>query len=95
MMCGSCLLFLYLEAFVNVLSGALTLAIFGRVLLAWIPSRLPLGLNAFIFGVTEPILAPIRRALPLAAGIDFSPFLALLAIQFIQSILLRLLPPPV
>lgn len=91
--CGTCLLLLYVEAFVNVLSGALTLAIFGRVLLAWVPSRLPLGLNAFIFGVTEPILGPIRRALPTAGGMDFSPFIALIGIQLATSLVLRLLPP--
>jgi len=94
-MCGSCLFFLFLEAFVNVLSGALTLAIFGRVLLTWIPSRLPLGLNTFVFGVTEPILAPIRRLLPAAAGMDFSPFVALIGIQLATSLLLRVLPPVV
>ena len=95
MLCTSCLVVLYLEALVNVLSGALTLAIFGRVLLTWIPSRLPLGLNAFLFGVTEPILGPIRRLLPTAGGMDFSPFLALIGIQLASSLLLRLLPPVV
>ncbi len=91
-MCGSCLFFLFLEAFVNVLSGALTLAIFGRVLLTWIPSRLPLGLNEFISGVTEPILGPIRRMLPAAGGMDFSPFVALVGIQLATSLVLRILP---
>jgi len=91
-MCGSCLFFLFLEAFVNVLSGALTLAIFGRVLLTWIPSRLPLGLNEFIGGVTEPILGPIRRMLPAAGGMDFSPFVALVGIQLATSLVLRVLP---
>jgi len=90
--CGGCLAILYLEAFVNVLSGALTLAIFGRVLLAWVPTRLPLGLNAFIFGVTEPILGPIRRLLPAAGGMDFSPFVALIGIQLATSLVLRVLP---
>jgi len=45
--------------------------------------------------VSEPILGPIRRALPLMAGIDFSPFVALFVIQVAESVLLRLLPPPV
>ena len=94
-MCVACLAVLFLQAFVNVLSGALTLAIFGRVLLTWIPTRLPLGLNTFIFGVTEPILGPIRRVLPSAAGMDFSPFVALIGIQIATSLLLRLIPPVV
>jgi YggT family protein len=86
-------LILFIEAFINVLAQALTLAIFMRVILSWVPIKLPLGLGEFVWSVTEPILAPIRRALPFMGGIDFSPFIALIAIQAIASILLRILPP--
>jgi len=83
----------YLEAFINVLFLGLTLLIFGRVILSWVPTRLPWGLNDFIFSVTEPILAPIRRALPMAAGMDFSPLIALVLLQLVEQLLLRILPP--
>jgi len=86
------LLIVFLEAFINVLALALTIAIFARVILSWVPMRLPWGLGEFVWAVSEPILAPIRRALPFMGGIDFSPFIALIAIQTIASILLRLLP---
>jgi YggT family protein len=92
-MCAGCLLAVYLEAFVNVLFLGLTLAIFGRVILSWVPTRLPWGLNDFIFSVTEPILAPIRRALPMAAGMDFSPLIALVLLQLVERLLLGILPP--
>jgi YggT family protein len=93
--CGSCLLIVFIEAFINVLAGALTLAIFVRVVLSWIPNaRLPFGLHEFALGVSEPILSPIRRLIPFFGGIDFSPFIALLLIQFISSRLVVLLPPP-
>ncbi len=95
-MCTTCLLIVFAEAFINVLGGAITLAIFLRVLQSWIPTmRIPWGIGEFAWSVSEPILGPIRRALPQAAGIDFSPFIALIAIQFLQSILLRLLPPAI
>ncbi len=94
-MCVPCLGIVFLEAFINVVSGALTLAIFVRVLSSWVPLRLPLGLGELAFDLSEPILSPIRRVLPASAGIDFSPFVALLAIQLATSILLRLLPPAV
>ena len=87
------LLIVFIEAFINVLAQALTLAIFARVLLSWVPMRLPWGLGEFVFGVSEPILSPIRRALPFMGGIDFSPFVALIAIQMAASLLLRILPP--
>lgn len=95
-MCGTCLLIVFLEAFINVLAGALTLAIFVRVILSWIPNaRLPFGLGEFVWNVSEPILAPIRRAMPFLGGIDFSPFVALLLIQVVSSLLLRVLPPAI
>ena len=92
-MCGSCLLLVYAGAFINVLFLALTLVIFGRVILSWVPARLPWGLGDFIFSVTEPILAPIRRLLPAAAGMDLSPLVALVLLQLIERLLLRILPP--
>jgi YggT family protein len=94
--CGQCLLIVFIDAFINVLAGALTLAIFVRVILSWIPNaRLPFGLGDFVFSVSEPILAPIRRAMPFLGGIDFSPFIALLVIQLVSSVLLRVLPPAI
>jgi YggT family protein len=92
-MCPGCLVIVYLEAFINVLFLGLTIAIFGRVLLSWVPTRLPWGLSDFVFSVTEPILAPIRRALPAAAGMDFSPLIALVLLQLVEQLLLRILPP--
>ena len=95
-MCTTCLLIVFLEAFINVLAGALTLAVFVRVILSWIPNaRLPFGLGEFVFEVSEPILAPIRRAIPFFGGIDFSPFVALILIQVISSLVLRIIPPAI
>ena len=85
---------LFIEAFINVLAQALSLAILIRVLLSWVPMRLPWGLGEFVWSITEPILSPIRRALPFMGGMDFSPIVALFAIQIVESILLRILPPP-
>ncbi|MFA5957297.1 YggT family protein [Hyphomicrobium sp.] len=42
------------------------------------------GLNA----VTEPLLAPIRNAMPNMGGLDISPVILLLACYFIQSVVL-------
>jgi len=94
-MCASCFLLVFIEAFINVLAQALVLAIFVRVIMSWVPVRLPLGLNDLVWNVTEPVLAPIRRYMPMAGGMDFSPFIALLLIQIITSIILRVLPPAI
>jgi len=93
--CVSALLVTFAEALVNVFFGALTLLIFARVILSWVPTRLPWGLNDFVQSVTEPILGPIRRLLPAAAGVELSPLIALIVLQYvIPTILLQLLPAP-
>jgi YggT family protein len=93
-MCVTCFLYVFTEAFINVLATALTIVIFVRVILSWVPMRLPLDLGDLVFSISETILGPIRRALPFMGGLDLSPFIALIAIQVLQSILLRLLPYP-
>ncbi len=94
-MCVSCFLIVFAEAFINVFAGALTVCILVRVLLSWVPVRLPLGLADLVFSVSEAVLGPIRRALPAMGGLDLSPFVAIIAIQIVQGLLVRLLPYPV
>ena len=84
----------YLATFIGLLFQVLSLAILGRVLLSWVPVRLPWGLGEFVWSITEPILSPLRRALPFMGGIDFSPLIALFAIQGLATLLLKLLPQP-
>jgi YggT family protein len=94
-MCATCFLLLFVEVFINVVAQALVLAIFVRVIMSWVPMRLPFGLNELVWNVTEPVLSPIRRYLPMAGGMDFSPFIVMVLIQIVASLILRLLPPAV
>lgn len=41
--------------------------------------------------LTEPLLRPIRRIVPLVGGLDLSPVVLIFAIMFIQSFLTHLL----
>lgn len=43
------------------------------------------GLNA----LTEPLLRPIRAVLPSVGGLDISPIVLLLALQFLRDIVAR------
>jgi len=65
-MCVECFLLVFLEAFINIAAQALVLLIFVRVIMSWVPMRLPFGLNELVWNVTEPVLAPIRRFMPMA-----------------------------
>ncbi|MGH2451697.1 MAG: YggT family protein [Candidatus Limnocylindria bacterium] len=78
---------IFVLQFISTLAGVLTIAIFVRVIVSWIRIQLPFGLGEFVFSVTEPILAPIRRALPFMGGIDFSPFIAIILIEIVARIL--------
>ncbi|WP_353642712.1 YggT family protein [Mesorhizobium sp. WSM2239] len=42
----------------------------------------------FLFGTTEPVLAPVRRFLPNLGCIDISPIIVVLIIPFIRHCLL-------
>ncbi len=46
----------------------------------------------FLYRITEPVLAPIRRLLPQMGGIDLSPIVVLLGIVFIRSLLVEYWP---
>lgn len=75
--------------FIQIFATVLTIAIIIRVLLSWF--SLGGGQPAFrlLVEITEPVLSPIRRVLPTAGMIDFSPLIALLLIQFVSNLLLR------
>jgi YggT family protein len=50
-------------------------------------------IGTFLFKVTEPVLAPIRRVLPDLGGIDISPIIVLLIIYFLRQFLWTTIAP--
>lgn len=67
------------------------LVIFARVILSWFPASVGNPIVQFIFAVTEPILAPIRRFVPRLGMLDLSPMIALILIYIIQTVFLKAL----
>ena len=49
----------------------------------------------FLFRVTEPVLRPIRRVIPVVGGIDISPLILFFILWFIQMLILNDLLPHV
>lgn len=80
-----------ISSFISILATVLTLAVFIRALLSWIMPNESGGLTRVLLDVTEPVLRPIRRILPPVSGIDFSPIVAMIAIQVVSNILISLL----
>ena len=49
----------------------------------------------FLFRITEPVLGPIRRALPSLGGLDISPIILILIIMFLQRVITYYIYPSV
>ena len=81
----------YLVYFINILFTALWVAILGRVIISWINLSTDNPIVVLLYGITEPILAPIRRVLPSMGMLDLSPMVALIVIMIIRGVLLRLI----
>jgi YggT family protein len=75
------------------LVGLYVVLIIGRVILSWFPANPygPMGqVVRIVMMLTDPVLVPVRRALPLAGSLDLSPLVVLLFLQIVvQGILLR------
>jgi YggT family protein len=61
-----------------------------RALISWVNPDPYNGIVIFLNRVTEPILSPIRRLIPMfSIGIDISPIIAWLAIVFLKAFLVK------
>jgi YggT family protein len=78
-----------LQAIATLLDMILTLymwIIIIRALISWVNPDPYNPIVQFLYKVTEPVLAPIRRLLPTGRiGIDFSPLIVLFIIIFIKQ----------
>ena len=63
----------------------LWLLVLARVILSWV-NVTPNPITDFIYQLTEPLLAPIRRLLPPSAGLDFSPLILMLILSALQTL---------
>ncbi|MBW1702189.1 MAG: YggT family protein [Deltaproteobacteria bacterium] len=83
----------FLIAVAKVLDIGLTLymwIIIARAVISWVNPDPYNPIVRVLNSVTEPVLYPIRRRLPISlGGIDFSPILVILAIIFAQAFLVQ------
>jgi YggT family protein len=62
----------------------------GRVLISWVNADPYNPIVRFLYVATEPVLAPVRRALPVyAGGLDLSPVVVWIGIIFFQRFLVQ------
>jgi YggT family protein len=61
------------------------LAIFVRVIFSCVGVSYSNRFMRFLVTITEPLLGPLRRMIPLVGGFDISPIIALVIIQLLQK----------
>ena len=75
----------------KVIDIALTLymwIIIFRALISWVNPDPYNQIVIFLYRITEPVLGPIRRLLPLRnIGIDFSPIIVILVIILVETMI--------
>jgi len=76
---------------INMAFQVLVWLIIARCLLSFVRHNPYQPIIRFIYEVTEPIMGPFRRIIPSAGGLDFSPFIAVLAIELVRRLIIQLL----
>lgn len=64
--------------------------ILARVLMSWVRVDPYSPLARAIFDLTEPVLAPVRNLMPQTSGLDFSPIIVMILLQFLSRVVLMM-----
>ena len=62
------------------------LVVLGRVLMSWIDPGFERPISRSLYRLTEPVLAPVRRALPRTGSLDLSPLVVLLGLGILMRV---------
>lgn len=81
----------YVIYFVDTVFRLLTLAIVARIILSWFRVSGWGGFYQFLAGVTEPMLSLARKITPRMGMLDFSPLVALIGLDLLNALIIRIL----
>ncbi|HKJ70259.1 MAG TPA: YggT family protein [Gammaproteobacteria bacterium] len=82
----------FIDAVAFLVNAVLTLMfwiVLIRVLMSWVSPDPYNPLVRALYQLTDPILRPAQRLIPPIGGLDLSPILVLLAIQFLKIFLVQ------
>jgi YggT family protein len=77
--------------FIEFLTRALIFAIIARALASWFVQDQSNPIVQMLHDITEPIVGPVRRIMPSTGMMDFSPLVALILLQILETLLVRLI----
>jgi YggT family protein len=75
---------------INLIEWILILLVFVSVILSYFMDPFH-PVRRGVDRIVEPMLAPIRRIVPLLGMLDFSPLILIILIQLVSSVLVRVL----
>ena len=82
--------FVLLARFIDIISQLLILLVFVTSILSFFMSPYH-PVREALDRLIDPMLAPIRRIVPMAGMFDFSPLILIILIQFVSRILVSIL----
>jgi len=82
-MMNSSVILNFVDLFVFAANGLIVI----NIIASWVPSikRIP-GTEAAI-GMSDTILLPVRKILPMKSGLDWSPLVTIVGLQLLQTLL--------
>jgi YggT family protein len=69
---------------------AVWVIVLGRVIVSWVDPRAGKPISRWFYRASEPLLSPIRNALPRTGQIDFSPLILLIGLGILMRVVLAL-----
>ncbi|KKQ95289.1 MAG: Ycf19 protein [candidate division CPR2 bacterium GW2011_GWC1_39_9] len=76
----------FLHNFLDVLVSTLIVIMFIRAILSWLPNARG-KISDFVVQITDPMLNPIRKFVPVTGGVDFAPLVFFFLIKVLHEIL--------
>jgi YggT family protein len=73
--------------FIYILFQVLAIAVFLRAIISWFRLAPDNPIQIILVQVTEPILAPLRRVVPSLGMFDITPWIAMILLQFLGSLI--------
>lgn len=80
----------YLVLVVNFTAQVVTLLMLAYAILSWVAKPWN-QVRMFVDRISEPLLAPIRRVVPLVGMVDISPLVLILLVQLIARVLVSII----
>ncbi len=72
---------------IQILLQVLIFAIFGRAIVTWLPIDRDGAIVRTLDAITDPVLLPLRRVIPLIGMVDITPMVAIIVLLFISQAL--------